>query len=186
MKGRTERRAAVFAALRRLLLEHPWGEVTLEAIAQEAGVSRQTLYNAFGSRHGLAASYTMDLADALCDAIGDAIAEHGEDRLAGLEAGLRLYLSVAAADPLIQRVQAGEAHPDLVRIVTVEAGPLLLHVRERLESLLAEAWPDVDQPRRRTLARVVARLAVSYVSTPPEDDTPDADLARDLAALLAG
>jgi AcrR family transcriptional regulator len=101
VKGGTERRAAVFTALRGLLLEHPWGEVTLEAVAKEAGVSRQTLYNTFGSRYGLAQAYTLDLAEALCDLIEETVAAHPGDPRTGLEAAFRLYLDAAATDPLM-------------------------------------------------------------------------------------
>lgn len=181
MRRGSAKRAAVFAALRRLLIEHPWGEVTLETIAAEAGVSRQTLYNSFGSRYGLAQAYTHDLADALCDAMAQQLAERPDDARAGLESGLRLYLSVVATDPLIQRVQTGEAHEDLVRIVTVDAGPLLVHVADRLADVVRTAW-RLPEDRARPLARTVARLALSYVTTPPED--PDADVAADLAGVL--
>ena len=178
----SDRRAPVFDALRELLLEHPWGEVTLEAVAREAGVSRQTLYNAFGSRNGLARAYTLHLADALCDAIGATLAEHPQDTRGGLEEALRLFLAVAQEDPLIRRVRSGEAHPDLVRMVTVDAGPLLVHVTNRLDDVVLAAWPSVDPTVARTVSRTVARIAVSYISTPPETEE---DVAPGLAARLA-
>ncbi|TWG90639.1 TetR family transcriptional regulator [Nocardioides sp. J9] len=178
-----ERSAAVFAALRNLLIEQPWGDVTLEAVARDAGVSRQTLYNTFGSRYGLARAYTLALADALCDVIAEAVAEHPGDPRAGLEHGLLVYLQSAADDPLIGRVREGDAHPDLVRIVTADAAPLLVLVTGRLEEMARAAWPDVDDAR--AFARTTARLAASYVTMPPEDDADPADLAAELADVLA-
>jgi AcrR family transcriptional regulator len=181
----TERRTAVFDALRSLLLEHPWGDVTLEAVARDAGVSRQTLYNSFGSRYGLAQAYTFYLADALCDVIAATLVAHPESPRDGLEHGLRLYLETSAADPLIQRVRAGDAHPDLVRIVTVDAGPLLIRVAERLEAAALSSWPDLDPVGVRALSRTLARLAVSYVTMPPEYDDSPAAIAAGLSVLLA-
>ncbi|HWJ67081.1 MAG TPA: TetR family transcriptional regulator [Nocardioides sp.] len=183
-RSAAERSAAVFDALRALLLEHPWGEVTLEAVARDAGVSRQTLYNAFGSRYGLAQAYTLALADLLCDAIAATLTAHPGDRRTGVEQGLALYLETAAADPLIMRVRAGDAHPDLVRIVTADAGPLLVRVAERLEDAAVTAWPDLDRGRARTFARALARIAVSYVTMPPEYDDSPAALASGLSELL--
>ncbi|UUW91623.1 TetR/AcrR family transcriptional regulator [Pimelobacter simplex] len=185
MSAAAERRTAVFAALRSLLLEHPWGDVTLEAVARDAGVSRQTLYNAFGSRYGLAQAYTVHLADALCDVIAQTLAEHPGAPRAGLEHGLRLYLETAAGDPLIQRVRAGDAHHDLVRIVTVDAGPLLVRVAERLEAAALAAWPGLDPDGVRALSRTLARLALSYVTMPPEYDDSPAAIAAGLSVLLA-
>ncbi|AIY16021.2 TetR family transcriptional regulator [Pimelobacter simplex] len=185
MSAAAERRTAVFAALRSLLLEHPWGEVTLEAVARDAGVSRQTLYNSFGSRYGLAQAYTVDLADALCAVIAATLAEHPDDPRTGLREGLRHYLEIAAEDPLIQRVRTGDAHHDLVRIVTVDAGPLLVRVAERLEAAARTAWPAADPDAVRTLARALARLALSYVTMPPEYDDSPAAIAAGLSVLLA-
>ncbi|KRA29929.1 MULTISPECIES: TetR family transcriptional regulator [unclassified Nocardioides] len=179
------RRDAIFTALRDLLLAKPWGDITLEAVASDAGVSRQTLYNSFGSRYGLAQAYTLALADALCDLIAATLEEHRDDRRAGLEAGLRTYLEVAATDPLIQRVRAGDAHPDLVQLVTADSATLLTHVGTRLEAALRTSWPDVDATQRRTLARTVARLAVSFVPLPPEYDDSPAAIATGLSSLLA-
>lgn len=183
-RSATERSAAVFDALRNLLLEHPWGDVTLEAVARDAGVSRQTLYNAFGSRYGLARAYTLALADALCDAIAATLAEHPLDRRTGVEQALRLYLETSVGDPLIQRVRAGDAHPDLVRIVTADAAPLLIRVAERLEAGALAAWPGFDPAAARAFARALARFAVSYVTMPPEYDESPAALAAGLSAIL--
>lgn len=184
-RSAAERSAAVFDALRNLLLEHPWGEVTLEAVARDAGVSRQTLYNAFGSRYGLAQAYALALADALCDLIAVTIAEHADDPRAGLEAALALYLETSVQDPLIQRVRSGDAHHDLVRVVTTDAAPLLVRVARRFEDVVRSTWPVVPAERAQVLARTLARIAVSYVTMPPEHDEPPAALAAGLASLLA-
>ncbi|WP_415847548.1 TetR/AcrR family transcriptional regulator, partial [Tsukamurella strandjordii] len=42
-----------------------WSAVTMAAVARQAGVSRQTLYNEFGSRKGLAVAYVTRFVDGL-------------------------------------------------------------------------------------------------------------------------
>lgn len=188
MPGRrtaAERSAAVFDALRRQLLDNPWRDVTLEAVANDAGVSRQTLYNTFGSRNGLAQAYTLALADVLCDVIAATVAEHPDDPRAGLEAGLVLFLEGAASDPLIGRVRDGDAHPDLVRLVTADAGPLLVRAGDRLEQIARTTWPALAADSARRFARVAARMALSYITTPPEHDESPAALAAGLSEVLA-
>ncbi len=185
MNAAADRRTAVFAALRNLLIERPWGEVTLEAVARDAGVSRQTLYNSFGSRYGLAQAYTFHLADALCAVIAATLAECADDPRRGLEDGLRLFLEMAAEDPLIERVRAGDAHADLIRIVTADAGGLLRRVAADLDAAAAAAWPHVPADARAELSRVLARIAVSYVTMPPENDDSPAAIAAGLSMLLA-
>lgn len=175
------RRERIFAALRELLIEHPWREINIESVAKRAGYSRQTIYNDFGSRFGLAEAYTVALADVMCDVIVDVIAGHPDEPTAALEAGLRIFLESAGDDPLIQRVQAGEAHADLLRLVTADSAGLLIHVTDRLVEGIGSAWPGLDRGVLVALARTVARLALSYVTMPPETD---ADLAAEIASLL--
>ena len=179
--GRGRTREAVFAALRELLLDRPWAEVTLEAVAKKAGVSRQTLYNDFGSRRGLAEAYTFAMAEAYCDAVDDVLTGQPEP-LAALETAMQLFLTGAEEDPLIRRVQSGEAHHDLVRIVTADSGPLLDRIAERLAASLGRRWPAVDPGTVEAAGTLMARLALGLVTMPP----PAGDqLAKGLAQLVA-
>ena len=66
-------RDLVLDAMRDLLLTKDWSSITLADVAKAAGISRQTIYNEFGSRQGLAQGYALRLADRLVDAVGDAI-----------------------------------------------------------------------------------------------------------------
>ncbi|WP_183098688.1 TetR family transcriptional regulator [Nocardioides pelophilus] len=175
-------RTAVFAALREVLTEKQWRKVTLETVAKKAGVSRQTIYNDFGSRAGLAEAYAFELADAFCDLVDADLEANAGDPQAALEAALRTFLHATSADPLIKRVQDGNAHPDLVRLVTTDSGQLLAHIAGRLTEAVGRIWPIVDPVAARTLARTIARLGISYVAMPPETED---DVAAELAALLA-
>lgn len=175
-------RVAVFTALREVLTERPWGKVTLEAVAQQAGVSRQTIYNDFGSRVGLAQAYAVEVADTLCDLIAADLAAHADDPRLALETALRTFLAATSGDPLIRRVQEGDAHTDLVRLLTTDSGPLLAHVAGRLTDAVAGVWPVVDPDAAAALARTIARLGLSFVAMPPEGDD---DVAAGLAGLLA-
>ncbi|HZU48205.1 MAG TPA: helix-turn-helix domain-containing protein, partial [Mycobacterium sp.] len=58
-------RDSVLDAMRELLLTRDWSAITLADVARAAGISRQTIYNEFGSRQGLAQGYALRLADRL-------------------------------------------------------------------------------------------------------------------------
>src|SRR6202012_4925171 len=62
-------RDSVLDAMRELLLTRDWSAITLSDVARAAGISRQTIYNEFGSRQGLAHGYALRLADRLGDAV---------------------------------------------------------------------------------------------------------------------
>ncbi|NYJ00856.1 AcrR family transcriptional regulator [Nocardioides thalensis] len=181
--GSTRRpsRARAFVALRELLIEQPWGEVTLEAVAKRAGVSRQTLYNDFGSRNGLAIAYTESMVDTYLDLVDEAMAA-APDPATGIESMVRLLLDATASDPLVQRVQTGNAHHDLVRIVTSDSGPLLDRIAGRLRDGLLRRWPEIDPQRAEAGAVVMARFGLGLVTMPPP---AGADLAPGIAAVLA-
>ena len=65
-------RDSILDGMRDLLLTRDWSSITLSDVAGAAGISRQTIYNEFGSRQGLAQGYAMRLADRLVDAVDEA------------------------------------------------------------------------------------------------------------------
>ena len=64
-------RDSILDGMRDLLLTRDWSAITLADVARAAGISRQTIYNEFGSRLGLAQGYALRLADRLVDVIDD-------------------------------------------------------------------------------------------------------------------
>jgi AcrR family transcriptional regulator/rubredoxin len=56
-------RDSILDGMREMLLERDWSAITLTDVARAAGISRQTIYNEFGSRQGLAQGYALRLAD---------------------------------------------------------------------------------------------------------------------------
>lgn len=80
-------RTSVLDSMRELLTERDWSEVTLTVLAKHAGVSRQTLYNEFGSRQGLAEAYALRLADGFVDAVDEAMVANDGRAVEALTAG---------------------------------------------------------------------------------------------------
>lgn len=174
-------RDSVLDAMRELLTTGDWSSITLADVAGAAGVSRQTIYNEFGSRQGLAQGYALRLADRLVDAVERAIFDNvGEIHTAFLE-GFRNFFSESAADPLVISLLTGVAKPDLLQIITTDSGPIITRCSARLTSSFMHSWVRVSEEDAGILARAIVRLAMSYVSMPPESDY---DVAADLARLF--
>ncbi|MBD0322939.1 MAG: TetR/AcrR family transcriptional regulator [Aldersonia sp.] len=173
---------AVLDAVRELLTERDWSKVSLTDVAKRAGVSRQTLYNEFGSRAGLAQRYALRLVDRLVAHVDSAIWSNVGDVDAALTNAFRGFFLDSAADPLIQSLLTGEAKPDLLRLVTLDSGPIIDHAAVRLADTFRRSWVDVGDEESQVLARTVVRLAMSYVSVPPEAGH---DVPVELAAVLA-
>ncbi|HEX5143713.1 MAG TPA: TetR family transcriptional regulator [Mycobacterium sp.] len=174
-------RDSVLDAMRDLLLTRDWSSITLADVAKSAGISRQTIYNEFGSRHGLAQGYALRLADRLVDAVGDAIENNaGQMHEAFLE-GFRAFFTESAADPLVISLLTGAAKPDLLQIITTDSGPIITRCSAKLTASFLNSWVQTDEEDAGVLARAIVRLAMSYVSMPPEADH---DVAADLARLM--
>ncbi len=90
-------REMVLDAMHDLLLTKDWSAVTLSDVAGAAGVSRQSIYNEFGSRQGLAQGYALRLGDRVVDAITAAIEVNDAGVLA--RAVVRLAMSDVSMPP---------------------------------------------------------------------------------------
>lgn len=174
-------RDSILDGMRDMLRARDWSSITLSDVARAAGISRQTIYNEFGSRQGLAEGYALRLADRLVDAVDEAIeANVGNVHTAFLE-GFRAFFAESASDPLVISLLTGVAKPDLLQIITTDSAPIITRCSERLTSTFTNSWVHASEEDSGVLARAIVRLAMSYVSMPPEADH---DVARDLARLM--
>ncbi|MER5827018.1 helix-turn-helix domain-containing protein, partial [Streptomyces mirabilis] len=62
------------------LAHRPWSTVRMVDVAAVAGVSRQTLYNEFGSKEGLARALVRREADGFLAGVERALATHADAR----------------------------------------------------------------------------------------------------------
>ncbi|WP_156660516.1 TetR family transcriptional regulator [Mycobacterium sp. 852002-10029_SCH5224772] len=174
-------RDSVLDAMRDLLGTRDWSAITLSDVARAAGISRQTIYNEFGSRQGLAQGYGLRLADRLVDAVNAALQAHVGDIYAAFLQGFRDLFTELSADPLVISLLTGVAKPDLLQIITTDSAPIITGASERLTTALTDSWVATSDEDAGVLARAIVRLALSYVSMPPEADH---DVAADLARLM--
>ncbi|WP_321803434.1 TetR/AcrR family transcriptional regulator [Burkholderia sp. BCC1988] len=154
-----EKRDRVIEAALQLLREcTSIAEVSLEAVAREAGVTRLTVYNQFGSRRGLLEAVFDRLAqNAGMHAIADAMAE--PDPFVALEQMVRLAIGVWSKNEPIAR----------------------LFAEAQIDPEFAELMAQRVQKRRHALTALVARLADRY--GPPS--VPESDVGDMLDLLIS-
>jgi AcrR family transcriptional regulator len=175
-------RDSILDGMRELLLKRDWSSITLSDVASAAGISRQTIYNEFGSRQGLAQGYALRLADRLVDAVDDAIQGNVGDIYAAFLQGFRAFFAESASDPLVISLLTGTTKPDLLQLITTDSAPIITRCSDRLTSSFIHSWVRTSEEDAGVLARAIVRLAMSYVSMPPEANH---DVARDLARLMS-
>jgi AcrR family transcriptional regulator len=181
-------RDIVINAVDELVRSRGWSATTMSDVAATAGVSRQTLYNEFGSRSALVEAYVGREIDLLVVRVTEVVRANRDDAHRALREAFRLFLQLASDEPVVQIIvsnaEAGELHRMLPALGQSVA-------RHRIAGLIPEFWPQVGDADAELLADTLVRLAVSHALLPIGDtDEVAAGVGRMLAPfvdeLLAG
>jgi AcrR family transcriptional regulator len=170
---------AAYAALAR----RPWAAVRMVDVAAAAGVSRQTLYNEFGSKEGLARALVRREADGYLAGVERALGSQTElrERLTATAE----WMAAAARDNALVRAMLTGCWSERLPSPTLSAvpsssavpaqrradGPLpspgdfVQIVRDRAVAMLAGSGRDGGELARS--CELVVRLALSCVAAPP-------------------
>jgi AcrR family transcriptional regulator len=162
-----------------------WDGTRMLDVATAAGVSRQTLYNEFGSKDALAQALAMREAQRFIDGtqrfLDEAHPSHPVDAVASATAWT---LREASDNPLLKAALIDDAG-GLLPFLTTRGEPLLAAARASIADYLHEHWPDLPRSDVDLAAEAVSRLTVSYLVLPSDaaDASADAVAAR-LAHLV--
>lgn len=148
------------------LHESSWADVTMADVARGAGVSRQTLYNEFGSRGEFTQAFVLREADRFISAVELALADNAADGAAALSAAFDVFLAAAAENPLVRAVLAPGSESELLPLVTTRGQPLIERATERLSRAIQSRWTQVHSADAELLAGCLVRLAISHVAMP--------------------
>ncbi|GGG20414.1 TetR family transcriptional regulator [Rhodococcoides trifolii] len=178
----TLQRDTTLDAVRELLRERNWRSVTMNDVAAAAGLSRQTIYNEFGSRRGLAQGYAMRLTDSFVSVVDAALYQHVGDVGAALRQGFTTFFALSVVDPLVMSLHGPDAPDDLLRLITTDSDVLIERAGTHMSDTLQNCWVEAPKHKADIVSRAIVRLALSYVPRPPVD--PEA-AAGELSELLA-
>jgi AcrR family transcriptional regulator len=168
-------RRRLLAALRRLL-DHGQADVTLQTVAEEAGVSTATAYRYFGSTHEAVGAYVLEFPEEVAAAFAEQ--DRGKHGVAGLAAWCSTWIRLIdqgwgpslvhlrSPEGFLARLAAGEP---VITAVCAHVEPLMREVLEELgisEDSLDVAlflWNAIYDPReildlRRTLRWTSGRI----------------------------
>lgn len=159
-------RDALLDAAYDLAVTTGWQRARMADVAAAAGVSRQTLYDQFGGRDGLALHLALRETGRFVDGVERAMDRHPDDVRAAVEAAASYALSTARDNPLIRSILTEDGDAGLLPYMTTRAEPLLTAARQRLVAYFASHWPGLDPDKATEAAEVVVRLALSYIVLP--------------------
>jgi AcrR family transcriptional regulator len=153
---------------------------TLDDVARQAGMSRQTVYRYFGSREALLLATIEREERVLIDRMVEAARRHDELRPA-VEAAIREALAAARAHPLLDRLLSTEPEALLPSLLG-GTSPVLSAAQPVVADLLRTYAPSLTDRSVELAAEAATRLLVSYALTPSSSDVED--LAAGLADLV--
>ncbi len=167
-----------------LVAAEGWGRLRLAAVARAAGISRQTLYNEFGSKEAVGRALAEREAERFLLGIQRELDAHRDDMEAAAVAGVGYTLRQASDNPLIKAVVTtanGEADL-LLAYLTTRPEPVFNTATAMLDAYAAEVWPQVDEESRSLAVETIVRLTGSHIVQPsasPEES------ARRIALITA-
>ena len=173
-------RDTLLDAVGELLAERGWSDVPMAEVARRAGVSRQTLYNEFGDRTGLAQAYVLREADRFLDDVERAIVSRAGDPRGAVAAAFEVFLTAASHHPIVHAIATGQGE-GLLALVTTGDSPVVELGTARLTAALTDGWPSLGPQDARAVAECVVRLGISYATLPTG---PPRRTAESLARVL--
>lgn len=161
-----------------------WSSLTMAGIADVAGVSRQTVYNEFGTKHGLAQQLALRELQRFLAVVSERM--NGEtDLVAGIRAACEGAL-LMGEQSLIVRTLVGslpdEHDPELLQILTTESGDIIESAVAGVKQTIIERYEQPFTDAELSVAvEVVVRLVLSAITRPSK---PPTEAASDIAWVV--
>jgi AcrR family transcriptional regulator len=172
-------RDTVITAVDDLVRSRGWSATTMSDVAAAAGVSRQTLYNEFGSRQALVEAYVTREIENLIGQVTEAVRANADDAHRALRIAFDLFLKLASDEPVVQLIVNGAEGGELHRLLTGLGQGV---ASERIAVLIPSVWPQVGAADARLLAGSLVRLAISHALLPSGNP---ADTAEGVGRMFA-
>jgi AcrR family transcriptional regulator len=159
-----------------------WQSARMVDVAAAAGVSRQTLYNEFGSKDALAQALAIREAARFHEGTTRFLDEiHPNAPVDAVAAATEWTIREASNNPLLKAVLTDDTH-ELLPFITTRGDAVIAATRANIESYWRSHWPDVPAEDVALAAEAVARLTLSYLVLP--SDGPDGS-AEAIAARMS-
>lgn len=181
LRSRERLRAEILSAAGDEVMANGWRGLRMQAVADRAGVSRQTVNNEFDSKTGLAQALVLDVGARYCD-LHEKLLAACPDITTALRATIRSGLEHAASDQAFKTVLTPDGSDTFLPLYTNQAQPLLDLFATRLTAAWLRRWPELDPDLLRIANDACGRLTLSHVLLPTR---PAEQVAEEFVALFA-
>ncbi|HUQ54998.1 TetR/AcrR family transcriptional regulator [Lentzea sp.] len=171
------RRLPIIEAAIEMTARNGWAAVTMGRLAEQVGVSRQTVYNEIGSKNALADAMLAHELGRFLTAVGDAFDRHGDDLVEAIHDAVRNVLELARGNLLVRAIASAThgADTELLPLLTTQADTLLAEVEAMLVARVAAYRTGLTGEQVGVLVDLVARAVLSHVIQPTGTPAGTAD-----------
>ncbi|WP_215550110.1 TetR family transcriptional regulator [Amycolatopsis sp. CA-230715] len=145
-------------------------------VAARTGVSRQTVYNEFGSKAALVQAVALRINAGFLDGIRERFEAAGDVR-SGIHATIAYTVANARENPLVAAAlgTGTETAEDLLPLLTTRGKPILDASTEVCAANLRERVPELRPVDAALVAETIVRLALSHLVLPTHEPAEAAD-----------
>jgi len=174
-------RDALLAAAYDAAVSGDWARTRMVDVAAAAGVSRQTLYNEFGSKDALAQAMALREVEAFIDGTERELeAADPDDPIEAVGAAALYTLQQAAENPLLKAALT-DGTGDLLSFLTTRGEPAHAAAVASFTRYYTTHFPDLPADDIALAAEAITRLTISYLVLPT--DVPAETIAARLADI---
>jgi AcrR family transcriptional regulator len=177
-------RERVIDAAVTLTTRQGWAQVTMARLAEEVGVSRQTVYNEIGSKPRLAEAMILHELERFLGLVTVAFDDHPTDLVGAIRDASCAVLVASHDNPLLHAIVSAThgADTELLPLLTTHAGALLSTAKAVLVDRVAPYDVELGAEELDAAIDTVVRVVLSHVMQP---SAPPARTADDIAWIAA-
>jgi AcrR family transcriptional regulator len=177
-------RERIVGAAVRLTGSVGWAQVTMAKLADEVGVSRQTVYNEIGTKPQLAEAMILQELDRFLAVVSAAFDRHPTDLVAAIRAASRAVLEHAQDNQLMHAVVSAThgADTELLPLLTTHAESLLAAAKIVIAERIEPYELSLPDDQLDAAIDMVVRVVLSHVMQP--SGSP-AETSEDIAWIAA-
>ncbi|MCX6398656.1 MAG: TetR family transcriptional regulator [Propionibacteriales bacterium] len=160
-----------------IMTSRGWARVTMSRLADDVGVSRQTVYNEIGTKNDLAEAMVMRELDRFLAGVTRSFDENPGDLINAIRASARRVLKYAKNNALLHAVVSAThgADTELLPLLTTHSEYLLEGAKAVVTERVASYELDLPDGRLDASIDMVVRLVLSHVMQPSADPARTGD-----------
>ncbi len=161
-----------------------WAQVTMARLADEVGVSRQTVYNEIGTKPRLAEAMILRELERFLGLVTVAFDAHPADLVSAIREASASVLEASQGNALLHAIVSAThgADTELLPLLTTHAGTLLSTAKAVLVERVAPYDVRLDAEHLDAAVDMVVRVVLSHVMQP---SGPPGRTAEDIAWIAA-